>query len=182
MIYRQNSSRNKISQTCRAGNVIVNGNPVKQNYRVKPGDEISVLLTHPPRENVIIPEDIPFKIVYEDDDVLVVDKRTRNGCASRFWELARNIGECSCVSFSEKWIYSDLDRVGLVHRIDKDTSGLIVLAKNEYALSFLAKQFFDRKTKRLYWAFVWGNLENDEGTIRGHIGRHQKNRNANGSL
>ncbi len=66
--------------------------------------------------------------------------------------------------------------VGLVHRIDKDTSGLIVLAKNEYALSFLAKQFFDRKTKRLYWAFVWGNLENDEGTIRGHIGRHQKNR------
>ena len=74
LIYRQNSSRNKISQTCRAGNVIVNGNPVKQNYRVKPGDEISVLLTHPPRENVIIPEDIPFKIVYEDDDVLVVDK------------------------------------------------------------------------------------------------------------
>ena len=74
LIYRQNSSRNKISQTCRAGNVIVNGNSVKQNYRVKPGDEISVLLTHPPRENVIIPEDIPFKIVYEDEDVLVVDK------------------------------------------------------------------------------------------------------------
>ena len=78
--------------------------------------------------------------------------------------------------FQKNGFTSDLDRVGLVHRIDKDTSGLIVLAKNEYALSFLAKQFFDRKTKRLYWAFVWGNLENDEGTIRGHIGRHQKNR------
>jgi 23S rRNA pseudouridine1911/1915/1917 synthase len=78
--------------------------------------------------------------------------------------------------FQKNGFTSDLDRVGLVHRIDKDTSGIIVLAKNEYALSFLAKQFFDRKTKRLYWAFVWGNLAEDSGTIKGHIGRHQKNR------
>lgn len=85
LIYRQNSSRNKISQTCRAGNVVVNGVPVKQNYRVKPGDEISVLLAHPPRENVIIPQDIPINIVYEDDDLMVIDEASRNGSTPRFW-------------------------------------------------------------------------------------------------
>ncbi|MDA4696006.1 S4 domain-containing protein, partial [Enterobacter hormaechei] len=74
LLFRQNSTRNKISQTCRAGNVVVNGKPVKQNYRVKPGDEVSVLLAHPPRENVIIPENIPVNIIYEDDDLVVVDK------------------------------------------------------------------------------------------------------------
>lgn len=78
--------------------------------------------------------------------------------------------------FEKNGLKTDLDRVGLVHRIDKDTSGLLVIAKNEFALSHLAKQFFDRKTKRLYWAFVWGNIEEDSGTIRGHIGRSMKNR------
>ena len=176
LIYRQNSSRNKISQTCRAGNVIVNGNPVKQNYRVKPGDEISVLLTHPPRENVIIPEDIPINIVYEDDDVLVIDKEPGMVVHPGFGNWQGTLVNAVAFHFQKNGFTSDLDRVGLVHRIDKDTSGIIVLAKNEYALSFLAKQFFDRKTKRLYWAFVWGNLAEDAGTIKGHIGRHQKNR------
>jgi len=176
LIFRQNSSRNKISQTCRAGNVIVNGIPVKQNYRVKPGDQVSVLLTHPPRENVIIPQDIPINIVYEDDDVLVIDKEAGMVVHPGFGNWDKTLVNAVAFHFEKNKFKTDLDRVGLVHRIDKDTSGLLVIAKNEYAMSFLAKQFFERKTKRLYWAFVWGNLENDEGTIRGHIGRHQKNR------
>ena len=123
LIYRQNSSRNKISQTCRAGNVIVNGNPVKQNYRVKPGDEISVLLTHPPRENVIIPEDIPFKIVYEDEDVLVVDKEPGMVVHPGFGNWQGTLVNAVAFHFQKNGFTSDLDRVGLVHRIDKDTSG-----------------------------------------------------------
>jgi len=161
LIFRQNSSRNKISQTCRAGNVVVNGVPVKQNYRVKPNDQISVLLAHPPRENVIIPQDIPINIVYEDDDVLVVDKEAGMVVHPGFGNWDKTLVNAVAYHFEKNGLKTDLDRVGLVHRIDKDTSGLLVIAKNEYAMSFLAKQFFERKTKRLYWAFVWGNLEND---------------------
>lgn len=174
--FRQNSSRNKISQTCRAGNVVVNGIPVKQNYRVKPGDQISLLLAHPPRLNVIIPQDIPINIVYEDDDLVVVDKNPGMVVHPGFGNWDGTLVNALAFHFNKKGEKSDLDRVGLVHRIDKDTSGLLVIAKNEYALSFLAKQFFERKTKRLYWAFVWGNVKEDTGTITGHIGRHPKNR------
>lgn len=174
--FRQNSSRNKISQTCRAGNVVVNGVPVKQNYRVKPGDQISVLLTNPRRENLIIPQDIPINIVYEDDDVVVVDKAAGMVVHPGHGNYDGTLINALAFHFEKNGQKSDLDRVGLVHRIDKDTSGLLVVAKNEYALSYLAKQFFDRETKRLYWAFVWGNMEDDEGTITGNIGRHVKNR------
>ena len=177
LIFRQNSSRNKIAQTCRAGNVIVNGKPVKQNYRVKPGDEVSVLLTHPPRENVIIPQDIPINIVYEDRDLIIVDKDPGMVVHPGFGNWDKTLVNALAFHFAKDPNYnSDLDRVGLVHRIDKDTSGLLVIAKTEYALSFLAKQFFDRTTKRLYWAFVWGNVKDDTGTVTGHIGRHPKNR------
>lgn len=174
--FRQNSSRNKISQTCRAGNVIVNGHPVKQNYRVKPGDRISVLLTSPPRENIIIPQDIPINIVYEDDDVVVVDKAAGMVVHPGHGNYDGTLINALAFHFEKNGEKSDLDRVGLVHRIDKDTSGLLVIAKNEFALSFLAKQFFDRTTKRLYWAFVWGNIAENKGTITGNIGRHLKNR------
>lgn len=175
-IYRQNSSRNKISQTCRAGNVIVNGKTVKQNYRVKPGDEISVLLTHPPRENIIIPQDIPINIVYEDENVIVVDKEAGMVVHPGFGNWDGTLVNALAFHFKKNGLTTDLDRVGLVHRIDKDTSGLLVVAKNEYALSFLARQFFERTTRRLYWAFVWGNISEEEGTIRGNIGRNPKNR------
>lgn len=176
-VFRQNSSRNKISQTCRAGNVIVNGTPVKQNYRVKPGDQISVLFAHPPRENVIVPQDIPVKIVYEDDDLVVVDKEAGMVVHPGHGNWDKTLVNALAFHFAkDPKFQSDLDRVGLVHRIDKDTSGLLVVAKNEYALSHLAKQFFDRTTRRLYWAFVWGNVPEDSGTITGYIGRHQKNR------
>ncbi len=176
LIFRQNSSRNKISQTCRAGNVHVNGVPVKQNYKVKPGDQISVLLTRPPRENVVIPQNIPLNIIYEDDDLVVVDKEAGMVVHPGHGNWDGTLVNALAYHFEQNGEKSDLDRVGLVHRIDKDTSGLLVIAKNEYALSYLAKQFFDRKTKRLYWAFVWGNLAEDSGTITGHIGRHIKNR------
>lgn len=176
-IFRQNSSRNKISQTCRAGNVVVNGVAVKQNYRVKPGDHISVLFAHPPRENVIIPQDIPVKIVYEDDDLVVVDKEPGMVVHPGHGNWDRTLVNALAFHFAkDPKFQSDLDRVGLVHRIDKETSGLLVVAKNEFALSHLAKQFFDRTTRRLYWAFVWGNVPQDSGTITGNIGRHQKNR------
>ena len=176
LLYRQNSSRNKISETCRAGNVLVNNKPVKQNYRVKPNDEISVLLAHPPRENVIIPQDIPINIVYEDNDVLVIDKEAGMVVHPGFGNWEGSLVNAVAYHFEKNGLKTDLDRVGLVHRIDKDTSGLLVIAKNEFALSHLARQFYDRTTKRLYWAFAWGNFEEDNGTIRGHIGRHQKNR------
>lgn len=177
LIFRQNSSRNKISQTCKAGNVIVNGKPVKQNYRVKPGDEVSVLLAHPPRENTIIPQDIPINIVYEDSDLIIVDKDPGMVVHPGFGNWDGTLVNALAFHFAKDPNYnSDLDRVGLVHRIDKDTSGLLVIAKTEYALSYLAKQFFDRTTKRLYWAFVWGNVKEDTGTVTGHIGRHPKNR------
>lgn len=174
--FKQNLSRNKISQACRAGSVQVNGVVVKQNYRVKPNDKISVLLTYPPRQNIIIPQEIPLNIVYEDDDVLVIDKPAglvvHPGHGNWDGTLINGIAHY----FERKGLKTDLDRIGLVHRIDKNTSGLLVIAKNEFSLSFLAKQFFERKTKRLYWAFVWGNLNEEEGTITGHIGRDVKNR------
>nr|WP_185116970.1 RluA family pseudouridine synthase [Halpernia humi] len=177
LIFRQNSTRNKVSQACRAGNVLVNGKVVKQNYRVKPGDEISVVLAHPKRENIIIPQDIPINIVYEDDDVLVVDKAAGMVVHPGHGNYHSTLINALAFHFQKDPNFkTDLDRVGLVHRIDKDTSGLLVIAKNEYALSYLAKQFYDRTTKRLYWAFVWGNLAEDEGTITGNIGRHPKNR------
>jgi len=176
MSLRQNSTRNKISQTCRAGGVIVNGIPVKQNYRVKPGDEISILLTHPPRETVIIPENIPIEIFYEDKDVIIVNKRAGMVVHPGFGNWNGTLVNALAYHFEQNGEKSDLERIGLVHRIDKGTSGLLVIAKNEFALNFLAKQFFERKTKRIYWALVWGNVENDEGTISGNIGRHLVNR------
>lgn len=176
MIFRKNATRNRISQACKAGNVVVNGNPVKQNYRVKPGDKISVFLAHPPRENVITPQDIPINIVYEDDDVIVIDKEPGMVVHPGHGNWDGTMINALAFHLEKNNQKSDLDRVGLVHRIDKDTSGLLVVAKNEYALSHLGKQFFDRTTKRLYWAFVWGNVEEEEGTITGNIGRHLKNR------
>jgi len=175
-LFKQNSTRNKISQACRAGNVLVNGVAVKQNYKVKPGDKISVVLSRPPRENVIIPQDIPIDIVYEDEDLLVVNKQAGMVVHPGFGNWEGTLVNALAFHFEKEKFKTDLDRVGLVHRIDKDTSGLLVIAKTEYALSYLAKQFFDKTTRRLYWAFVWGNVKEDEGTIEGHIGRHPKDR------
>ena len=112
LIFRQNSSRNKISQSCRAGNVVVNGKPVKQNYRVKPGDEISVLLAHPPRENVIIPQNIPINIVYEDEDLVIVDKEPGMVVHPGFGNWDGTLVNALAYHFDQQGEKTDLDRVG----------------------------------------------------------------------
>lgn len=176
MIFRQNATRNRISNACRAGSVLVNGQPVKQNYRVKPADEISVVLARPPRDTEVYPENIPLDIVYEDEEVIVINKQPGMVVHPGHGNWSGTMINALAYHFHQQGLRNDLDRVGLVHRIDKDTSGLLVIAKTEYALSHLAKQFFDRTTHRQYKALVWGRMEEDEGTITGHIGRHEKNR------
>jgi len=175
MNFIENATRNKIQQAVKAGNVLVNENIVKSNYKVKAGDIVRVVLAHPPHENLLIAEDIPIDIVYEDEEVIVVNKPAGmvvhpghgnyngtlvNGLIYHIDNLPKNSNE----------------RPGLVHRIDKDTSGLLVVAKTEFAMANLANQFFNRSTDRLYLALVWGNLDDDEGTITGNIGRSLKNR------
>ncbi len=176
MNHRQNATRNKISNACRAGNVWVNGIPVKQNYRVKPHDEIAVLLARPPRSQVIVPQEIPLDIIFEDDDVLVINKPpglvVHPGHGNWDGTLINGIA----YHYEKQNLTSDLERIGLVHRIDKDTSGLLVLAKNEYSLSFLAKQFFEKTTKREYKALVWGRMDAAEGSIEGYLARNPGNR------
>ncbi len=173
----ENISRTKIQDAANAGNILVNSLSVKPNYKVKPGDEISIVLPHPPRVLEIIPENIPIHIIYEDDDIIVVNKAAgmvvHPGHGNYTGTLVNAL----------TWHLKDLPlfqkgevRPGLVHRIDKDTSGVLVIAKTEPALNRLAKQFFDRSTDRKYVALVWGNLKENEGTITGHIGRSMKDR------
>jgi len=176
--YLLNTTRNKVQQAVRAGNILANGNPVKSNYKVKPNDVITVVLAHPPRETTVIPQDIPIDIVYEDDDLLVVNKKAGMVVHPGFGNFEGTLVNALAYHFSQMpFFQSDLEnRPGLVHRIDKDTSGLLVIAKNEYAMNHLAKQFFDKTTHRLYNALVWGNLDEDEGTIEGNIGRDLRDR------
>ena len=170
-------SRNKIQNAAGAGNILVNDNPVKSNYKVKPNDIISIVLPHPPREFELIPEDIPVDIVYEDDEIIVVNKGAGmvvhpghgNYTGTLINALAYHLKDLPLFQKGEI-------RPGLVHRIDKNTSGILVVAKTENALNKLAKQFFDRTTERTYIALVWGNMETDEGTITGNIGRSLKDR------
>ncbi|PQL94009.1 RluA family pseudouridine synthase [Apibacter adventoris] len=176
--YIENSTRNKVQQTIKADNVLVNNSPVKSNYKVKPNDIISVVLAHPPRETNIIPQNIPLNIVYEDEDLLVVNKEAGMVVHPGFGNFEGTLINALAYHFNQlPYFQNDLDkRPGLVHRIDKDTSGLLVIAKNEFAMNFLAKQFFNKTTQRVYHALVWGNFEEDEGTITGHIGRDIKDR------
>lgn len=176
--YIENSTRNKVQQTIKADNVLVNNSPVKSNYKVKPNDIISVVLAHPPRETSIIPQNIPLNIVYEDEDLLVVNKEAGMVVHPGFGNFEGTLINALAYHFNQlPYFQNDLDkRPGLVHRIDKDTSGLLVIAKNEFAMNFLAKQFFNKTTQRVYHALVWGNFEEDEGTITGHIGRDIKDR------
>jgi 23S rRNA pseudouridine1911/1915/1917 synthase len=173
----ENASRNRIQQAADAGFIHVNGNSVKSNYKVKPLDAVTIMMDYPRREVEIIPENIPLDIVYEDGDVMVVNKPAGmvvhpghgnytgtlvNGIA---WHLKDHSG------------YEIKDpRLGLVHRIDKDTSGLLVIAKNPDAKTNLGIQFFNKTTRRKYIALVWGNVKDDEGTIEGNIGRNPKDK------
>ncbi|MBV7440895.1 RluA family pseudouridine synthase [Weeksellaceae bacterium TAE3-ERU29] len=177
MNFIENATRNKIQQAAKAGNILVNDEPVKQNYKVKAGDEVKVVLSYPPRETTVIPQDIPIDIVYEDESVIVVNKAPGMVVHPGHGNYSGTLVNALKFHFDNlPSLVAELDRPGLVHRIDKDTSGLLVIAKTEYAMDHLAKQFFNRTTRRLYVAIVWGNIEEDEGTIIGNIGRHPSNR------
>lgn len=174
----RNASRNRIQDAADAGRIIVNGKAQKSSYKVKPLDEIVVLMDHPKYENEIIAEDIPLNIVYEDDDLLVVNKEAGMVVHPGHGNYTGTLVNALTYHLKgESPLVEDEDmRAGLVHRIDKNTSGLLVIAKNEYTHAFLAKQFFHHTTKRRYVAMVWGNIAEDEGTIIGNIGRNVKDR------
>ena len=173
----ENASRNQVQKAAEAGFVKVNGNPVKSNYKVKPLEEITIYMDTPPHEIEIIPEDIPLNIVYEDDYLMVVNKPAGlvvhpghgNYRGTLVNAIAWHMKNNSCYDANDP-------RVGLVHRIDKDTSGLLVIAKTPEAKSKLGIQFFNKTTKREYRALVWGNIEEEEGRIEGNIARNPKDR------
>lgn len=172
-----NTSRNKIQQAADAGSIAVNGKVVKSNYKVKPFDEIAITLNTPAYDNTIVPEDIPLDIVYEDSELMVVNKPAglvvHPGCGNTHGTLINAVAW----HLRENPLFDPNDpQVGLVHRIDKYTSGLLVVAKTAHAKSFLGQQFFNKTTKRTYNALVWGILKENSGTVIGNIARNPRNR------
>ena len=171
-----NTTRNKLQSALTDGHISVNGKPVKSNYKVKPDDDIKVEMPYPPTEIELIPEDIPLDIMYEDEDVIVLNKQ---------WNMVVHPGYGNFTGTLVNGLIHHIDnlpntdvanRPGLVHRLDKNTTGIMVVAKNEHALSHLGKQFYDRTTERRYHALVWGDVKEDEGTVTGNVGRSLKNR------
>ena len=173
----QHSSRNRIQKAADAGSIHVNGSPVKSSYKVRPTDVITLMLDHPKHDNTIVAEDIPLDVVYEDSEIMVINKPAglvvHPGAGNFHGTLINAIA----------WHLRDLKdfdpndpAVGLVHRIDKDTSGLLLIAKTPDAKTFLGKQFFNKTTHRSYTALVWGNFIEEEGRIEGNIGRDPKDR------
>ena len=175
MNFVENATRTKIQAAAKNGSIEVNGNVVKSNYKVKPNDSIKVKFEYPPHENLLIAENIDLDIVYEDDDLVVVNKPAGmvvhpghgnysgtliNGLIYHFENLPKNSS----------------NRPGLVHRLDKDTSGLLVVAKNDNSMVHLSNQFANKTSKREYIAMVWGNVKDDSGRIENYIGRNPKNR------
>jgi pseudouridine synthase, RluA family len=172
-----NASRSRLQTAADNGNVLVNKIPVKSSYKVKPGDEISIVMDFPRRELKIIPENIPLNIVYEDDSLLVINKPAGLVVHPGHGNYSGTLVNGLAYHFKELPLFNSNDpRPGLIHRIDKNTSGLLVIAKTIEAKVNLSLQFFEKTTKRKYIALVWGNLEKDEGTIVGNIGRSPKNR------
>lgn len=171
----ENATRNKIQQAATAGNIYVNDVPVKSNYKVKANDVVRVLLEHPPYEHLLEPENIPLNIVYEDDQLLIVNKEPGMVVHPGHGNYSGTLVNALAYHF-ENLPMNSSERPGLVHRIDKDTSGLLVIAKTEQAMSHLTKQFADKTSEREYIALVWGNVAEDEGTIEGNIDRHLKDR------
>ncbi|MDG1054284.1 MAG: RluA family pseudouridine synthase [Flavobacteriaceae bacterium] len=171
----ENATRNKIQNAAKEGSIFVNDTAVKSNYKVKGGDVVRVLFGHPPHENLLVPEDLPLDVVYEDDTVIVINKAAGMVVHPGHGNYSGTLINALLFHFDNLPNNAD-ERPGLVHRIDKDTSGLLVIAKTEQALTHLSKQFFDKSSERKYLALVWGSPKEDEGTVEGHIGRHPKNR------
>ena len=171
----ENASRNKIQNAARAGNILVNQNEIKPNYKVRPGDEISVLLPEPPKEIEVIPENITLNIVYEDKDIILINKKAGMVVHPAYANYTGTM--LNALAFHLKHKKHQLtENAFLVHRIDKDTSGLIMAAKNEIAQSKLASQFFHHTIERKYIALVWGDFIHKTGTITGYLGRDRKDR------
>lgn len=197
MNHIEGASRTRIQNSADANCIQVNGKPVKSSYKVKPGDLIQVLFSKPPREIELIAQNIPINIAYEDDDFIIVNKEAGMVVHPGFGNyegtlvnaLMFHLQNLPATAQGNEKRQANLPvkkntnpeinealRPGLVHRIDKNTSGLMVVAKNDKVMTALAKQFFDRKVDKVYWALVWGNFTEDAGTITGHIGRSLKNR------
>lgn len=173
----QNVSRNKIQQAASCNCILVNEVPVKSNYKIKPGDTISVVLPEPPRDKEIKPENIPVSIVYEDDSLLIVNKPAGMVVHPAYGNYEGTLVNALLYYFNNLPGGAEVEnRAGLVHRIDKDTSGLLVIAKSEYAQSFLARQFYNHTISRSYVALVWGNIRQETGTIKTNLTRDPKDR------
>src|SRR5574344_2978376 len=172
-----NASRNRIQKAAEAGFVMVNGKPVKCSYKVKPLDVITVMMDRPRYDNEVVPEDIPLNIVYEDDTLMVVNKPAEMVVHPGHGNYNGTLVNALAWHMKDNKDYDANDpHVGLVHRIDKDTSGLLVIAKTPDAKTNLGNQFFHKTTHRKYWALVWGIVDEDEGTIEGNIGGNPKDR------
>ena len=183
MIRVANTTRTKIQNACEAGFVLVNGKPVKSNYKIKPLDEISIVLTVPPRNVEVLPENIPIDITFEDDYIVLVNKKPGMVVHPAYGNYTGTLVNALAFHFenlpkTKTKLNNDLylDRPGLVHRIDKNTSGIIIIAKTELAMTKLSKDFYDRTMDRKYVALCWGDLKQDSGTIIANVGRDLKNR------
>lgn len=171
-----NMTRNKIQKLADQGFVFVNDMPVKSSYKIKPKDVIKILKDFPKRDNKLVPQDIPVTIVYEDDHLVIVNKEPGMVVHPSYGHYTGTLLNALKFHIDKLAEFEDDTRPGLVHRIDKNTSGIIVVAKTPHALVHLQKQFYDRITSRRYRALVWGDFEQDEGTITGNIGRSLRNR------
>jgi len=171
----ENATRNRIQKSAKDGNIFVNDIIVKSNYKVKANDVVTVLFEHPPYEMLLTPEDLPIDIVYEDDALLVINKAAGMVVHPGHGNYSGTLINALAFHF-DNLPNNSSDRPGLVHRIDKDTTGLLVVAKTEEAMAHLSKQFFNKTTEREYVAIAWGAMKEEHGTIEGHIGRHPKNR------
>jgi len=170
----QNASRNKIQQAAAAGAVLVYDVAVKQNYKVRPGDVITIVLAEPPRDTEIIPEDIPVEILFEDDHIMVINKQAGMVVHPAYANFTGTLVN-ALTYYLRKKSGNEEAQPYLVHRIDKDTSGMLV-ARDELSQTRLAKEFFDHTIDRKYTALVWGDMEDDEGTISGNLARSKSDR------
>ncbi|MBL7911421.1 MAG: RluA family pseudouridine synthase [Bacteroidia bacterium] len=183
MIRIAHSTRTKIQNACDEGRVLVNGKSVKSNYKTKPLDEISIVLTVPPRDIEVVPENIPLDITFEDDYIVLINKKPGMVVHPAYGNYRSTLVNALAYHFqnlpkTKTKLNNDLylERPGLVHRIDKNTSGIIIIAKTDLAMTRLAKDFFDRTMDRKYIAICWGDLKEDEGTITGNVGRDPRDR------
>ena len=172
----ENASRSKIQQSAKDGYIHVNGSPVKSNYKVKGGDVVTVEYKNPPRDHELVPQDIPINIMYEDDDILIVNKDAGMVVHPGFGNWEGTLVNALAFHFKNLPNMGDDTRPGLVHRIDKNTSGILIIAKNEKSMTIMGSKFANRDLNRRYLALVWGDVKEEEGTITGHIGRSLKNR------